>query len=345
VAGFLVRLAAVAGAVVLAGAPGAAAQSPPPAGSIGLRLVEVPVGAIDDPRAHLYVIDHVAPGTTIERQIEVSNTSAGTADVQLYAAAAAIEAGRFGGAAGHEANDLSSWTTTSPSSVAVEAGGVVAATVTIEVPGDAPPGEQYAVVWAEVRTTPPAGGVVQVHRVGIRIYLSVGPGGAPAADFSVDSMRAGRDAAGRPTVVVSVRNTGGRAVDLSGTLALGGGPSGLRAGPFAVDLGSTLAVGVTEQLEVTLDAGLPDGPWEAVVVLRSGLVERTGTATLSFPAEGSSAPVPVAPPPTGGGGRLVPALGLVLGLAIPIGVARKVRRTRSVTPRRGGRRRSSPAPA
>ena len=52
--------------------------------------------------------------------------------------------------------------------------------MTIAVPRDAAPGERYGVVWAEVRAAAPAaGGITQVSRVGIRIYLSVGPGGRP----------------------------------------------------------------------------------------------------------------------------------------------------------------------
>jgi hypothetical protein len=48
--------------------------------------------------------------------------------------------------------------------------------VTIRVPRDAAPGERYGVVWAETRAGPDSGdGITQVNRVGIRLYLSVGP--------------------------------------------------------------------------------------------------------------------------------------------------------------------------
>lgn len=57
-------------------------------GSVGLRLTEVPASARDDPRAQLYIVDHLAPGTVIHRQIEVSNTTASSQRVALYAAAA-----------------------------------------------------------------------------------------------------------------------------------------------------------------------------------------------------------------------------------------------------------------
>ena len=88
--------------------------------------------------------------------------------------------GSFLGAAGHTANDLSTWTSVSPGASDVPAGGRATATVTIAVPSDAAPGEQYGVVWAEARSAPVAGGgITQVSRVGIRLYVSVGPGGRP----------------------------------------------------------------------------------------------------------------------------------------------------------------------
>src|SRR5688572_30162225 len=38
-------------------------------GSIGIRLVDAPVTARDDPRAQIYIVDHLAPGTVITRRI------------------------------------------------------------------------------------------------------------------------------------------------------------------------------------------------------------------------------------------------------------------------------------
>ncbi len=160
----------------------------------------------------------------------------------------------------------------------------------ITVPDDAAPGERYGVVWAEVRTAPSVGGVTQVSRVGIRIYLSVGPGGAPAADFTIDSLTAVRSADGRPTVVATVHNSGGRALDMSGGLRLSDGPGGVSAGPFPATLGTSLAIGATEAVTVTLDKQLPAGPWDARIDLRSGLISLTGQATITFPAFGASRP-------------------------------------------------------
>jgi LPXTG-motif cell wall-anchored protein len=290
--GILVTLA-VTGAVAAPAAASTAAPSPAlqaaAAGSIGSRLVDVPVMARDDPRARLYIVDHLAPGTVIHRRIEVSNTTASTAHILLYAAAATIANGSFLGADGHTPNDLSTWTSVRPGAPDVPAGGRVTATVTIAVPRNAAPGEQYGVVWAETRSVPSAGGAItQVSRVGIRIYLSVGSGGPPAANFTIDSLTAKRSPGGRPVVLATVHNTGGRALDINGTLQLLAGPGGLSAGPFPANLGITLAIGDTEPVTIALDKRLPAGPWDARVTLHSGLLERSARGTLTFPDTGTS---------------------------------------------------------
>jgi len=285
-------------------------------GSIGVRLVDVPAAARDDPRAQLYIVDHLAPGTVIHRRIEVLNTTATTAHVLLYPAAAAIANGSFLGAAGHTPNDLSTWTSVQPDAPDVPAGGTVTATVTIAVPHDAAPGEQYGAVWAEVGSAPAGGGVAEVNRVGIRLYLSVGPGGPPAANFTIDSLTAERSPDGRPTVVATVHNTGGRALDMSGTLRLLAGPGGLSAGPFPANLGVTLAIGDTEPVTIALDKRLPAGPWDAQITMRSGLVERSARATTTFPDTGASAPVKTTSIRAAGGSRLLPILAVLAALLI-----------------------------
>jgi CheY-like chemotaxis protein len=283
-------MAVIAAVAAPVGASGPATHGAEATGSIGIRLVDAPVSARDDPRAQVYIVDHLAPGAVITRRIEVSNTTGGTARLQLYAAAAGIEKSSFLGAAGHTANDLSTWTSVVPGEPDVPAGGKLTATVTIAVPADAAPGEQYGVVWAEARSAPNAGGgVTQVSRVGIRLYVSVGPGGAPAAAFTIDTLTAQRSADGEPTVVAAVHNTGGRALDMNGSMELRNGPGGLNAGPFPASLGTTLAIGATERVTIALDKALPAGPWDARITLRSGLLEESASASLIFPAAGSSA--------------------------------------------------------
>ena len=148
-------------------------------------------------------------------------------------------------------------------------------------------------MWAEVASAPAGdgGGIAAVSRVGIRLYLDIGPGGAPAADFTIDSLTAERSLDGTPRVVASVHNTGGRALDMGGTLQLRGGPGGLSAGPFPAVLGTTLAIGAVAPVAVELDNQVPAGPWDATIALSSGLVKRSAEATIIFPAVGASTPV------------------------------------------------------
>ncbi len=276
----------VAGALC-APATAALAQAPKPVlpPGIGVKLLQAPPDSVNNPRAHDYIIDHVAPGTTISRQIGVSNGDPQPVYLSFYPVAATIGGGIFAPGAGHAANDLTSWTTMSPASATVEPGQTLAVTVRIAVPADATSGEHYGAVLAQ-DTTPPAagGGITSVSRVGIRIYLSVGPGGAPITAFTINSMTAERDSKGDPLVTAQVHNTGGRAVDLSGQLQLTNGPSSLSAGPFPVQAVETLAPGQSGQVAVRLDAALPDGPWDARMTLFSGLTSSTGTARLTFPA-------------------------------------------------------------
>ncbi|HUX69954.1 MAG TPA: hypothetical protein VMV41_05550 [Cellulomonadaceae bacterium] len=287
--GVLAGAALFVAPAVPAGVSTARAADSTPDGSIGLRLLDVPGSAVGDPRAQLYVVDHLAPGATIQRRIEVASSSDTTTHVELYAAGATIVNGTFLGAEGRAPNELSSWTSVDPGASDVPADGDVTATVTIAVPPDAAPGERYGVVWAEVRSArDTSSGVTQVSRVGIRLYLSVGPGGPPAAEFTLDSLTALRSASGRPVVRASVHNTGGRALDMSGTLQLSDGQGGLSAGPFSADLGTTVAIGATENVTILLDPLVPAGPWVAEITLHSGLLEHTAHATITFPDSGAA---------------------------------------------------------
>ena len=64
----LVFILLAAGTLVPAAGASAQTQPPaPPAGSIGIRLLEAPVNRENDPRARIYIVDHVSQGTTIAR--------------------------------------------------------------------------------------------------------------------------------------------------------------------------------------------------------------------------------------------------------------------------------------
>ncbi|MDX6644338.1 MAG: hypothetical protein QOK40_65 [Miltoncostaeaceae bacterium] len=285
----LSALALVAG--LLAPAAGALAAADP--GGVGIRLVDVPASARDDPRAQVYIVDRVAPGTVIQRRVQVTNTTRSVLDVAVYPAAATIRQGTFGFAAGHGQNELTTWTSTSQEALTLQPGGRAFETVTIAVPRDAPPGEQYGVIWAETAAPAPAGGGVRlVNRIGVRIYLSIGPGGAPASNFTIGSLRATRSSTGQPLVVADVHNTGGRALDIAGNLTLSAGPGALSAGPFPAQLVTTLAPGDAGPVTVRLDEQLPDGPWRARIALRSGLLERTAVARIRFPHQSAPQPAP-----------------------------------------------------
>jgi hypothetical protein len=286
------------------------------AGGIGVQLLDIPATAYTDPRARLYIIDHLHPGTVIHRRIEISNTTASTVHIVMYPAAATISQGAFVGAAAHTPNELSTWTSVLPDASDVPAGEHRTATVSVSVPHNAPPSEQYGVVWVETRSPPAGSGITQVSRVGIRLYLSIGLGGPPASKFTIDSLTAKRAPDGQPVIVASVHNTGGRALDMNGTLRLSAGPGGLSAGPFPATLGTSLAIGATEPITIMLDKRLPDGPWNALVMLRSGLLEHGARATVTFPATGTpSSPYPI-------------IAGLVSLLLVSIAAARLMTRRR-----------------
>jgi hypothetical protein len=246
---------------------------------------EVPSNREDDPRSRIYVVDHVNPGLTFTRRFEIINTAGTPQHVAVYAAAATIDNDAFAVAAGRESNELSSWITIDHPEVSVAPHGHELVEATFRVPRDASKAERYAVVWAEVASAAPGadGNVQLVNRVGVRVYLDVGPGGDPPSDFQIDNFIPGRTKDGQPTVNATVTNTGQRALDLSGELWLSDGPSGLNAGPFPARLGTTLPPGGTAPVNVVLDDHVPNGPWLVKVTLRSGRVERDAQATITFP--------------------------------------------------------------
>ncbi len=322
------QLAAVAAILVSFGVLGSPATARAQSQSIGIRLADAPTSRTDDPRARLYIVDHVAPGATITRRVEISNDTNATQAIKVYAAAATVVDGTFGFGEGRAANELTTWTSVAPGTLDLAPGARAQPVVTIAVPATASAGERYAVVWAEAAAAaPPQGGIATVNRVGVRIYLSVGAGGEPPTDFVITTLEARRSADGHPQVAATVRNDGGRAVDLSGELRLTNGPGGLSAGPFDAVLGTTLGVGETEAVLVTLDPALPAGPWDARIALRSGTTQRDATATITFPDAPSSAS-PAVPAHTGGSTSPALVVGAVVLVALGAATYIAVRRRR-----------------
>lgn len=269
----------------------AASASAADSETFGIRLVDAPESRRDDPRALSAIVDHLVPGTTISRRVEVGNESTRVLELEVFGGAADIRDGEFRAAEEPPAeHELVDWISVDPPAVTLEPGQRQMATVTIDVPADAVAGEQYAVIWAAATADGP-GPVTAVNRVGVRIYLSVGPGGEPRSDFTIDELVPGRLEDGKPVLQILLRNIGGRALDPSGEAELRDGPGGLSAGPLALP-GIALAPGQTGTLQAELDPAIPAGPWTAHVTLRSGRVEREATAQITFPDAGAGAAVP-----------------------------------------------------
>ncbi|MEU6216286.1 peptidase [Streptomyces sp. NPDC047022] len=258
--------------------------------SFSVRLVDIPASLVNDTRAHFYVIDDLRPGTTIRRRVEVANTSSGPVRVTMYPGAAEIRNGSFIGAPlGSRRSELTSWTSLSSNRLVLSAHSKARTTVTIHVPGDAAPGERYGVIWAQM-SSGNGPGVTLVNRAGIRVYLSVEGHNPPPTRFSVSTMTGERDRTGRAIVRAQVHNTGGRALDLKGTLNLSKVKGSVSAGPYAVQLGTTLAPGESEPVTVPVTDQLANGPWNARLHLESGMYDGTYSARVTFPAHSGYGP-------------------------------------------------------
>lgn len=282
----------LAGILVIPAGVASAQVAPAPAeAGLGIRLAEAPTSGRNDPRARSAVVDHVAPGARFTRRIAVRNGTSSPITTDTYVAAARITDDEFVIDGRGATGPLTRWARVEPASLALAPGQIAEVQLVVDVPAGARDGEYYGAAVASVSARS-AGGVTAENRVGVRIYLSVGAGAAPESDFSVTGLRASRPADGRPVVTAAVRNTGGRALDMSGTLRLSHGPAGLSAGPFPAELGRTLPIGGRGGVRVVLDRATPAGPWKAALTLRSGTVEHTVAGTITFPRPGQ-APVGV----------------------------------------------------
>ena len=250
--------------------------------SLGIRLVDAPLERRDDYRAHIYIVDHLNPGDTIERRVEVTNYSPSARTVAMYPGAAVVDKEGFLFGDGPAENELTEWITLDETKVRLDSESRTRVLAKITIPEDATQGEHYGVIWAQAgdRTDEHAN-VYNLARTGVRVYLSIGEGGEPPSNFTLDDLTAQRTKDGQPVVSVRVRNTGQRALDLRGELKLSGGPGGLSAGPFPVEI-ATLAVGDDRVVELPLEAVVPDGRWTAKLTLTSGKVQREATATVAL---------------------------------------------------------------
>jgi hypothetical protein len=314
------RVFTIVALVLTLGVP--AVHAGTPSGSVGIRLLDAPTDRADDPRARLYVVDHLPPGTTIQRRIQVDNTTDADQLIKLYPGAARLEDGKFVALGKGGDNDLVSWTTVDPPEVDIPAGEFAIATVTIAVPPNATAGERYGAIWAEL---PPNADepVTEINRVGIRIYLSVGEGGEPPSSFTIGRLQTGSDPNGRQLVTAPVTNTGGRALDVTGELRLADRLTNV--GPFRAST-VTLAPGQEGVLVVPIRPATTRGPWNAQLDAASGTVteSRKGRITLPKPKK------KVGKPAGDVSGDWVPTA-LVVGAvaAVPVGAGLWMLRARS----------------
>lgn len=289
-----------------------------PEGSIRISLLDIPADRVDDPRARSYIVDNIPPGGSITRRMQVTNNTGAPAVLDVYAGPASIEDGSFVPRPRGESNPLSTWVGLSASEVALDDGQSAEVEVTIAVPADAPEVEQYGAVWASTRPVDTGDGeqIAQVSRVGVRLYVSVGEGNGPPSDFSILDLTTRRDQDGTAAVVTQVENSGGRAVDVSGTLALTDGPGGLSAQAVSAST-VTIAPGGRADVEFVIpsSAAFPAGPWQATVDLASGWSHHSTSQSVMFPgpgAESADGGLPVA----AWAGIVAVALGLLTLIAL-----------------------------
>jgi len=283
---FLALAMAVGAAPGVSQAATAASPSPPASpgaaqGGIGIKLLDIPASQANDPQARASIVDRLAPGAVLHRKFEVSNLGTAPLPLLVYPAAATIANGTFQISAGHTQNLMTTWISLSQGALTLAPHSSATIEATITVPGNAPSGGGYGVIWAEQSSTG-KGNVHLISRIGIRVILSIGPGGAAPASFTLGTPVTSRTSAGVPVVRVPVHNTGGAAVDVHGTLQLSNGPGGVSAGPFHTAAVLTFAPGQSGQSTFDLTAHLPDGPWQASYTMVSGVITETGKAIINF---------------------------------------------------------------
>lgn len=141
-------------------------------------------------------------------------------------------------------------------------------------------------------------------------------------------MTAERGPDGRAIVRAQIINTGGRALDLSGTLKLSSVSGSLSAGPYQVQLGTSLAPHQSEPVKIPVTDQVADGPWRATLELRSGLLVKKFHAEIKFPHTSGISPAAAVDAEASGGGALKTLVAgiLLLSTALLIASARIRRR-------------------
>lgn len=257
-----------------------------PESGIGIRILEKPIQDKGNRRADNYFVDTLHQGDEVKKRIEVKNYNYDDVVVDLYTTEAKIENSSFVGAERGNQNDLARWIALPVDKIEIEARKAATVEFTIKIPQDAEDGERYAAVWAQPRisTAPDEQGIALTSRVGLRSYVLVGDP-VPEGSFDVIQKRFERSPSNTPILVVRVRNTGQRALDISATASLSEGPGGAKAGPFVSDSGLTLPIAGEDDITVYLADGLPNGPWKAHLLLESGTIQNSYEFEGSFDSE------------------------------------------------------------
>lgn len=277
------RAAAVLLSAALAAAgpgavPAAAAAEQPAA--IGISLVDGPTddrGGLAQDR-----ISHVIPaGESAQWTVEVANTGSQPVTASVYAGAASLEGGQLRPAADDQEGELVTWLTTDPAEPEVPAGGTVEVEVDLDVPDDATDGDHAAIIWAAASSGHSEAGIEQVNRIGIRALITVADG-QPAASFEIEQIRAEAAADGTgDQVVVDVTNTGGRMLEVGGTLNLTDGPGGVSASEMPLPP-TTIRTGATAPVAVPVDSDLPAGEWTASAEVVGDRLSDRASATVTL---------------------------------------------------------------
>jgi hypothetical protein len=143
-------------------------------GGLGIRISQIPSASANTPNSGIYIVSRLLPSTSVTQRLAVSNSSSKPMHVTIYPGPATNIDGVFLAQAEGTSNELTSWTTVSPSTIDLPAHSYKEVTVTINVPSAITPSESFGVIWASVSATSGGSGITSVNRVGIRMYDPIG---------------------------------------------------------------------------------------------------------------------------------------------------------------------------
>src|SRR3954468_598607 len=118
----LLALLAVAGVLVTPATAAYSSTGSKTHPGLGIQLLEAPTALAHDPRARLYIIDHLKPGVTITRKMQVTDGTTSPLDVSLYAGGSEIKDGLWSPYDGNRPDELSQWISVEPSTLHLSPG-------------------------------------------------------------------------------------------------------------------------------------------------------------------------------------------------------------------------------